>query len=228
MERFLGKVACGDCLELMRELPDGCCDAVVTDPPYNVGLRYAGDFSDTRSDYAAWCAEWFTEARRVSRCVAFTPGTPNVHLWLDIAEPDVWLCNYRPNGAGYSKAGFCHWEPILVYGELGGERGTDVIRAAIIPEPDAEPHPCPKPLEWARQLARLTCPFGGTVLDPFMGSGTTAVACIQTGRQFIGFELDAGYCAVAEKRIADALAQPRLDFDPPARGPAATMTLLTW
>jgi DNA modification methylase len=71
-------------------------------------------------------------------------------------------------------------------------------------KPAANSHPCVKPLALMRWLVKLACPAGGTVLDPFMGSGTTGVACVQTGRRFVGIELDPGYFAIAEKRIAAA------------------------
>lgn len=54
-----------------------------------------------------------------------------------------------------------------------------------------------------------------TILDPFMGSGTTGVACVQLGRKFIGIELDPGYFDIACRRIADEVARPRLAFDKP-------------
>ena len=193
----------GDCLDVLPTLEAGSVDAVVTDPPYNVGLNYAST-NDRRADYALWCKAWGNELWRVAQTVSFTPGTPNVHLWLDMRDPDVWLCNWRPNGAGYSKAGFCHWEPMLVWGPIQGKRRTDVIRAPIIHDEDAEPHPCPKPIAWAVQAIELLAPKGGTVLDPFMGSGTTGVACVQTGRSFIGIELDAGYFEIARQRIEAA------------------------
>ena len=53
---------------------------------------------------------------------------------------------------------------------------------------------------------------GDTILDPFMGSGTTGVACVQTGRNFIGIEIDPDYFAIAERRIKEAQLQPRLEF----------------
>ena len=62
-------------------------------------------------------------------------------------------------------------------------------------------------------MKSLTVQFtheGDTILDPFMGSGTTGVACAQTGRNFIGIEIDPGYFAIAEKRIHDAEQQPLL------------------
>jgi hypothetical protein len=72
-------------------------------------------------------------------------------------------------------------------------------------------HPTQKPVElmtWCMEKAGV--PDGAVVLDPFMGSGTTAVACIRTNRHFIGFEIDPGYHAIAEKRIAYELQQTKL------------------
>jgi len=72
-------------------------------------------------------------------------------------------------------------------------------------------HPTIKPLALMRYLVRLTkTPTGGIVLDPFMGSGTTGIACLLEGREFIGIEREEEYYAIAEKRIAEAQKQPRL------------------
>ena len=73
-------------------------------------------------------------------------------------------------------------------------------------------HPTQKPLSL---IKKLVCEFtneGDTILDPFMGSGTTGVACVQTGRNFIGIEIDPTYFAIAERRIKEAEAQPRLEI----------------
>jgi DNA modification methylase len=71
-------------------------------------------------------------------------------------------------------------------------------------------HPCPKPLKFVKWLIKKGSKEGDTILDPFMGSGTTGVACVQTGRNFIGCEIDPGYFKIAEKRIHDAQQQMRL------------------
>ena len=65
-------------------------------------------------------------------------------------------------------------------------------------------HPAPFPVSLAQDHVISWSDEGDTVLDPFMGSGTTGVACVNTGRRFIGIELDADYFAIAEKRIAEA------------------------
>ncbi|MCK9597905.1 MAG: site-specific DNA-methyltransferase, partial [Sphaerochaeta sp.] len=72
-------------------------------------------------------------------------------------------------------------------------------------------HPCPKPLKFTKWLVIKGTKEGDTVLDPFMGSGTTGVACVQTGRNFIGCEIDPAYFAIAEKRIREAQMQLRFD-----------------
>jgi len=79
------------------------------------------------------------------------------------------------------------------------------------PKPMQNHHPTVKPIELMRYLVRLTkTPTGGIVLDPFMGSGTTGIACLLEGREFIGIEREEEYYAIAEKRIAEAQKQPRL------------------
>ena len=72
-------------------------------------------------------------------------------------------------------------------------------------------HPTQKPLALIKTLVTQFTQDSCTILDPFMGSGTTGVACVQTGRNFIGIEIDPDYFAIAERRIKEAEAQPRLE-----------------
>ncbi len=89
-------------------------------------------------------------------------------------------------------------------GTMGGNMGS-------LSKPRANHHPTVKPIELMRYLVRLTkTPTGGVVLDPFMGSGTTGIACVLEGRDFIGIEREPEYVEIAEKRIAEAQLQPRL------------------
>ncbi len=67
---------------------------------------------------------------------------------------------------------------------------------------EREEHPTQKPLEIIERMIKASCPPGGVVLDPFMGSGTTAVAAKRCGRDFVGFELNPDYCAMIEKRLS--------------------------
>jgi adenine-specific DNA-methyltransferase len=194
----------GDALAWLPTLPAGCVDAVVTDPPYNVGFSYANG-TDKRADYRGWCDSWLAECLRVSTGpVAISCGIVNLAMWCGIRPPSWVLCWWKPACMGRSAVGFNNWEPVLLYGKSRGEGGADVIRAPIIPGNDMSGHPCPKPVEWGRGLIRRLTREGDTVLDLFAGSGTTGVACVQTGRRFLGCELDPAYHAVAVKRLAEA------------------------
>jgi len=73
-------------------------------------------------------------------------------------------------------------------------------------------HPSPKPIELYKWILEVVTNPGDLILDPFMGSGTTGVACVQTGRRFIGIEIDPKYYAIAEKRIAEAQLQIRMEI----------------
>ena len=70
--------------------------------------------------------------------------------------------------------------------------------------PRHNPHPTVKPVKLMRLLVRLACPSGGTVLDPFIGSGSTGMACVYEGRNFVGIERDADYHRIATRRVAYA------------------------
>jgi len=76
--------------------------------------------------------------------------------------------------------------------------------------PERADHPTQKPLEIIERMIKASCPPGGVVLDPFMGSGTTAIAAKRLGRQFAGFELNPAYCAIIEARLASPDPEPTI------------------
>jgi DNA modification methylase len=82
---------------------------------------------------------------------------------------------------------------------------------------EAVGHPHQKPLRVMRWLVDLCAPPAAAILDPFMGSGTTGVACVQTGRKFIGIEIDPGYFEIAKKRISEAQLQIRMPLEEGAK-----------
>src|SRR5688572_23541835 len=89
------KLFLGDCRALLTELPAGSCDAVVTDPPYNIGCKY-GDYDDSRPDdeYENWCREWFVDCQRVSKRQIVFPGHGNLGMWHRILRPRGIGCWY--------------------------------------------------------------------------------------------------------------------------------------
>ena len=88
-------------------------------------------------------------------------------------------------------------------------------------DPEREAHPTQKPLEVVERMVLASCPPGGLVLDPFMGSGTVAVAALSKGRNVAGFELNPDYFAITRQRAAAFLGQPRRSRKPRGAGRAA-------
>jgi DNA modification methylase len=199
----------GDCLEVLPTL--GKVDAVVTDPPYNLGRKYNGNYDDRRLDYEKWCKTWFSLLN--AKAKIFSVGLANLSMWYRIEPPD-WLFswfkgNNMGSGSRFTNIGL--WEPFLMYGT--NRFGVDGRYLPIVPQTGlAAEHDCPKPVA----LISFICSQleGETILDPFMGSGTTGVACANLGRKFIGIEIEPKYFDIACKRIEAAYQQPRL-FDEP-------------
>ena len=191
----------GDCRDVLPGL--GPVDAVVTDPPYGIGFAYSSH-DDKREGYEDWCREWFPMLKAISPSIAISPGQQNVCMWATIDPFRHQLAWRKPNAIGRTSIGFCKWEPVLIWGPVGKAK-SDVFTASILIDPSAEGHPCPKPVKWATEVIDYF--DAETILDPFMGSGTTGVAAVQMGRRFIGIERDPGYFDIACRRIEQAQRQ---------------------
>jgi len=208
------KLYLGDCLEVLPTLEAGSIDAVITDPPYNLGFKY-NNYDDLRIDYSEWCATWLRSLEQICNgTIAISCGVANIAMWSYIKAPIWILCWHKPFSTSHGAFGFSNWEPVLIYGETGKhERQSDYFHATFVKDKSSNGHPCPKPLRWANQLEMIVSNPGDTILDPFMGSGTTGVACIQLGRRFIGIEIEPKYFEIAKKRIAQAQLQMRLPLE---------------
>jgi site-specific DNA-methyltransferase (adenine-specific) len=194
---------CGDCMEILPTLPK--VDAVITDPPYGVGFKYESH-DDTHIGYVDWCKSWFLLLQQRSTTIAVSCGISNIQDW---PKPNWTLCWHKPASMGRCSVGFNNWEPVLLYGKAR-KQIVDVFRATIVPDDSLAGHPCPKPLMWAVSLVDALSNQSQSVLDPFMGSGTTGVACAQMGRAFIGIEREPKYFDIACRRIDDAYRQQPL------------------
>jgi len=214
----LGKVHCVDCLEAMKLLPDGCVDAVVTDPPYGVNLGAHGaanekrpqflakgsyrTYDDTRENFIDAVVPAVSFAVDIAdRAAVFCAGTM---MW-DLPRPDAVGGVYLPAACGRTCWGFSSMAHCLLYGRAPDlNKGAKAIAIKSTDRGESVDHPCPKPISWMVWLVSLVSRDNETVLDPFAGSGTTGVACVQTGRKFLGFEIDQEYCRIANERIAAA------------------------
>jgi len=189
----------GDCRDILPTLEP--VDLVLTDPPYNakdIGRRKTAVFSMPEDEYRSFCAEWFSLVCDIERKV-FTPGILNI--W-NYPRANWMLCWHKPGAVAYNALGNLNvWEPVLVYGKPVGRLPHDVYE--VTPRNfDTGDHPCPKPLALYRWLTKGFSSPGETILDPFMGSGTTLRAAKDLGRRAIGIEIEEKYCEIAVKRLA--------------------------
>jgi site-specific DNA-methyltransferase (adenine-specific) len=197
----------GNCIEVLRSMPDKSVDCIVTDPPYGIGFDYGGAFDDSVENLQMLIRDSLPEMRRVAHRVALTSGVRNVGLY----PRPTWMLAWLFTSNRLTPWGFPGWQPVLVYGADPDfrlqMRRTDTIRS-YAPSPresEPNPHPCPKSINFIRKLINRVAPSpSDIILDPFMGSGTTGVAAIQLGHRFIGIELNGDYLAIAKRRIAQA------------------------
>lgn len=210
----------GDCLEYMKTMDAGSVDAVITDPPY--GINYSdATWADKPEDYEKLMVSIIGETNRLtSGPKAFWQALLNISKWgkwFDFDYRMIAICKgfvqYRPTPIQWS------FDPVIVWGNIDKEPSVyskDYFFQAKAPfgaHRESIDHPTPRPIEAMIYLVNLLTRPGNTIFDPFMGSGTTGVACVQLGRSFIGAEIDPGYFAIAEKRIKQAQLQMLLPME---------------
>lgn len=193
----------GDCRDILPTLEPGSIDLVLTDPPYNVGMDYPSD--DRRADYEEWSREWFS---LMPQPLVFTPGMLNLWMWFRIAPP-TWVSSWhKPNASSPSRlGGFNVWEPVLIYGKVRKRVGHDAWSGFMWnnKQTDTGDHPCPKSPAFMRLLVSRFSNEHDTILDPFMGSGTTLRAAKDLGRRAIGIEIEERYCEIAARRLQQSV-----------------------
>jgi len=322
MDRFLNQIICGDCLEVMRDIPDKSVDLVVTDPPYNIGKAKW----DKIPNYIEWCGKWFKECERVLkdngsfyfwhndmpqiaqlmewlrantgfvfnsfivwdkgdfRALSWkNPGDGNnLRSWFNVCEyclsytlQDAYGLNHYlmqegkllpvqkylleerrktglsnseirelldQNTVHYFSLKASHWrmpsqENYKILQSTGffdrdyqslfseyieiketGRKGrythnldtdhNNVWRSRE--RNNGKQHPTQKPNDLMERIIKTSSNQGDTVLDLFMGSGSTGVACVNTNRNFIGIEKEPKYVEIARKRVEQAQMQQSL------------------
>ena len=202
----------GDCLEIMRGMPDASVDAVITDPPYNSGLDYGETTNDKRpyEEYWAWLTEIVKECNRVGKLVIVKHSALKVYDWTKHIDKSRLVIWYKPFSSGFPINGFAtHFEPLWVTKGKTAKWSKDVIiqNAGACNKEKSFKHPAQMPEGLATQLIEVCTSEGQTVLDCFLGSGTMGVAAVKTNRNFIGIEINPQYFEIAQRRIAEAQAQ---------------------
>lgn len=222
----------GDALAILPALDCEQVDAVIADPPYGIDYQSA-----RRTDKAQWKPKiandgrpfvwWLFPAFRLAKpasCLLCFCRWDVQQAFQDAMEWSGWntrsqiIWDREAHGMGDVSTYPAPQHDIILFAAKGrhtfhGNRPKSVVRSMRLGGAELT-HPNEKPVDLIRQLIEDYVPPGGTVLDCFLGSGTTAVACIQTGRKFIGCEIDDAHYADAEARITDELDRAPL-FKPP-------------
>jgi len=215
LKEWENKIVCGDCLKLMAQLPDGCVDAVITDPPYGVSYKKSGEVYMV-GDTVNLFPFFLPEIRRLlkddgaiycfSSTTQLTTVLPQFQIYFKLHSIIIWdkKVGRIPRQLSHYKL---RYEPVL-YGSKGlhrlNEYRDDIVEQRIV-RGNNRIHPTQKPIEVIKYFIENSTDEDDLILDPFMGSGTTAVACEQLGRRFIGFEINPDYCKIAEQRLAQEI-----------------------
>jgi len=186
---------------------------VLTDPPYGIGKRkrgtigdrrrhkteYSGKFEDSPEYIKTVCVPIIEKCIEISDAVILTPGTKCLTYY---PPPNSFGCFWQPATRGMQSWGRSDSQPIFYYGKdyLAGKT-IQFCSFQLRDSPEKNGHPCPKPYKDWRRLAERGCRPAGTILDPFMGSGTTLRAAKDLNRKAIGIEIEEKYCEIAVKRL---------------------------
>lgn len=213
------KLMQGDCLELMKGIQDGSVDLVLTDPPYGMNFQSnyrAKKYSKIENDT---CLDWLDAF--LQECWRVLKPNSAIYLFCFWHKVDIFkkavekrfkikniiIWEKNNTSMGDLKGSYAPKYEMVIFAHKGrrvlnGFRYPDVLTAK---RTGNKLHPTQKPIELLEIFVNSSSNDGETVLDPFMGSGSTGVACVNTGRNFIGIELDPIYFQTAQERINKAV-----------------------
>jgi len=209
-----GVLLCGDCLEIMKKFPENRVDLVLTDPPYGIGItkqKAIGGGSirgkvkqintvnwDRKINYdyfslmfkvsknqIIWGANYYIDYLYPTRCMLVWYKRDKLPI-RSFADCEIAWTSYNKNSMVFN----CRWDGFI---RDSRERKTG--------------HPTQKALEVFKWCIKEFTQEGNLILDPFLGSGTTAIACEKLNRRWIGIELNAEYCNIARQRLKNVQLQ---------------------
>jgi modification methylase len=243
--QYLNKILCGDCLNIMKQLPDKCVDLVVTSPPYNLKNSTGNGMKDGRGgkwsnaalingyatyddnmpydEYCEWQKNCLTEMMRLIKddgAIFYN------HKWrvqngliqdrreivseFPVRQIIIWR---RKGGINFNAGYFLPtYEVIYLIAKKNFKLAPKASRFGDVWEfmqEQKNSHPAPFPVALIDRIVSST--NAKVILDPFMGSGTTAVVAQGLKRNFIGIELSEEYCEMANKRLENNILNPEIN-----------------
>lgn len=222
VEQYKNKIYHGDCLEFMKQVPDNYFDLILTDPPYEIALTPRGGcFYNTMKKYRSNGMKDICNGFSDDILIEFIRITKKLNCFIFCSNKQITkICsffeskNFTPtilvwhkynaipfvNNVWKSDIEFCiHVREAGAYFKGSASEKTKVTRLPL--NPTRYGHPTEKPLKLIEKYLKLGATKGHKVFDPFMGSGTTAVACKSMGIDFFGCEIEEKYIDIANKRL---------------------------
>jgi site-specific DNA-methyltransferase (adenine-specific) len=222
LDKFLNQIICGDCLEVMPQIPDKSVDMILCDIPYDEvnmdsnGLRLLDKGLADTLDFDL--NSFLVEILRICQ--------GSFYVFCGIEQVSIIRKTFKENGLSTRH---CVWEKTnpspmngqhlwlssienCIYAKKPGAYFNEMCKSSVWRYPcgSSKQHPTEKPLSMFEYLAYTSCPKDGIIFDPCIGSGTTAIAAHNTGRFFIGIEKEPKYCEIARKRLEQAQLQQTL------------------
>jgi site-specific DNA-methyltransferase (adenine-specific) len=223
------KLMHGDCLKMMQLIPDGSVDMVLADPPYNIAKKNNfHTMGRTGLDFGDWDKgfnqeKWLAGIERIcskNSTVVIFNTFQNLANTQKILESTGFVykdfivmrkSNPMPRNRDRRYINSCEYALVMVkinskwiFNRQSSKYDSNVIETKVVSGKEKTKHTTQKPINVIKELVLRHTNQNQLVFDPFMGSGTTGVACVNTGRKFIGIELDQGYFDIAKQRIQDA------------------------
>ena len=197
-----------DCFEGFKMLPGKSVDVIFTDPPYGLNKEGIKNDHDLSLFYSS-LPESYRVLKDDSFYITFFSTKFLPLIFKDNPFEYYWnFILYCPNGRVSSSIGFTKYMSCIVFkkGKAKISRKNkdifvDTPGSMIEPDEGFINHPTPKPKTFIKDILSMFSKENDIVLDPFIGSGSVAVACKQLGRNFIGFEIEPKYCKIAEERL---------------------------
>jgi len=247
-KNLVNKIIQGDCLEVMRKIPDDSVDVTFADPPFNLKKKYNSYYDKHKvQEYLSWCREWLDEMVRITKPTG-SIFVHNIPKWLiyfgsylnEIAIFRHWIAwdamgaplgkTLLPNHYGilyyvkseefkfydirmlHKRCRSCHYvlqdyggkkDQMHQFGPLVSDVWTDIHR--IRHKKRRDEHPCQLPIHLLERLILMSSDEGDIVLDPFIGTGTTAIAAKKLGRKYIGIDIDPRYVEITNKKLQEVV-----------------------
>lgn len=222
-EDYINKIICGDCLEVMKGIPDKAVDLVLTDPPYNISfgkdIQRNWRPNDLKRNFGDWDKDFKPEPyakeflRLANKGVMCFTSSEVFGEWIALLKDSFDYCKYlvweksNPSPSIRKKSWrqatelIIHAHNIDALNFLGQAEMRNLINNPTCSNESLD-HPNQKPVELIRKLLIRCSNEGDIILDPFSGSGSIALACKQLNRKFIGIEINQKYCEIAQRRLS--------------------------